>query len=112
MITTDEMSGTASAPQPGKANSCHNVNDNKPKGINNLIEGELSEFRLMLAFLESKRTNPNVTLPQSRSWRMPQRRRSARDTAKVNTPQENMCRDWKTYKSYQIQPVLDDGEQH
>ncbi|XP_075872123.1 proteoglycan 4b isoform X2 [Nelusetta ayraudi] len=27
----DEMSGAASAAQPGKANSCHNVNDNKPK---------------------------------------------------------------------------------
>lgn len=38
MITTDEMSGTVSAAEPGKANSCLNVNDNKPKGINVLIE--------------------------------------------------------------------------
>lgn len=30
---TDEMGAVASAAEPGKANSCQYVNDNKPKGI-------------------------------------------------------------------------------
>lgn len=37
VITTDEMSGAAS--EPGKTNSCQNVNDIKPKGIMNSVKG-------------------------------------------------------------------------
>lgn len=37
VITTDEMSGAAS--EPGKTNSCQNVNDIKPKGIINPVRG-------------------------------------------------------------------------